>query len=590
MERCVATERSIGVAVALVLMGSGWFVQPVWAIEPETSVRATLDQWEAEDARRPFSWTLERTLEEVESAGKQGAEPSFPWLPGEDASSSRSVGDVTSGWIVGAVPVPESSCLKILPRQRARGLRYGSGPLMELLAAGSRAVCEEGRPGALWVGNVGRFGGGDIPWSVSHNSGRDADLAFLSTDPQGRPVDPPGFLHFGDDGRSLAYGGWYRFDVARNWAVIEALLRHPAAEVQYLFVSNGLRSLLLRHAAETGVHPSVRQRAAAVLRQPGPEIPHNDHLHVRIFCSPDDLASGCVDRGVMHAWRPDPGPPRQQALRRVLLALDHEDPAVRQAGLQRMKLLSAQELSRQVLPLLADPSPWVRREAVRTWAELERTSAARALVSRWDQETDPLVREALLEGLGVAGGSEAIALLMRVARQSTPLEGIAKTGDLRGVAVSALERLQHAPAAPVMAALLDVRDPYLRAQAASSLRMLAVRDVSPLDWGDATLDPERLEESARRWQAWAAGSEGQTRQRWLEDGFALAGYALPAGAHARATVLATAVADPRRWVSANAQRELMRMSGNEPRSLTWSRHDANVYWTRWVRRNPHRFR
>lgn len=560
------------------------------AFEPTGELRAHLDRWEDSSRGAAFEWRLERNLQVAEFSGKQGAQSQLLLLPGEDPTISRSIGHVTTGWIWQAAEVEESDCLKILPRQRARGLRYGSGPMLELIQAGARAVCRDGSPTAFFIGNIGRFGGGDIPWSVSHNSGRDADLVFLVSDPQGQPIDPPSMLEFDDSGRSHLYGGYYRFDVARNWAVVEALLRHPAAEVQYLFISNGLRALLLNYARSINVHPSVYERAAVVLRQPGAEIPHNDHLHLRIYCSAEDLMAGCLERGAVHSWRPDQEAPRELAARRALLALDHQDPEVRRAGLSRMSILSARYLARQAIPLLDDPSPWVRVEAARTWAELAPAQQAGPLVERWEIERDPLVREAILESLAELGGAQATALLMRVASSDARVEAINTTGDLRLVAIAALERLSYAPAAAVFVQHLSSDDHVLRRQAADSLKMLAVRDLAPLEWGAWQLPQEVRERAASRWASWLLGAADQPRPQWLSEGLARAGADMSGAAHARATSLAAVVGDQRRWVSANAQLELMRMSGNRPRSLTWSREDARVYWTRWVRRNPSSFR
>ena len=32
-------------------------------------------------------------------------------------------------------------------------------------------------------------------------------------------------------------------------------------------------------------------------------MPHDDHLHLRIYCAADDRAYGCVDRGPTRWWK-----------------------------------------------------------------------------------------------------------------------------------------------------------------------------------------------------------------------------------------------------------------------------------------------
>jgi penicillin-insensitive murein endopeptidase len=93
------------------------------------------------------------------------------------------------------------------------------------------------------------------------------------------------------------------FDVARNWALVRALLEEPRIEVQYLFINERLKQTLLDYARAHGEEPSLLDRADALLHQPGDSLPHDDHLHVRIFCSNDDRYFGCSDRGPIRWWK-----------------------------------------------------------------------------------------------------------------------------------------------------------------------------------------------------------------------------------------------------------------------------------------------
>src|SRR5262249_46169576 len=137
--------------------------------------------------------------------------------------------------------------------------------------------------------------GGPSAWHKSHQTGRDGDVLFFATGADGGPAPPPSAMaRFGDDG--LASDG-RRFDVARNWLLVRALLDDPAVEVQFLFISTGLRQMLLDHAVALGEPADLVERAAAVLLQPGDAPPHDDHLHVRIYCPASDRTLGCRDRG-----------------------------------------------------------------------------------------------------------------------------------------------------------------------------------------------------------------------------------------------------------------------------------------------------
>ena len=45
------------------------------------------------------------------------------------------------------------------------------------------------------------------------------------------------------------------------------------------------------------------EHAEAILKQPGDTLPHDDHLHLRIYCSPTDRSLGCKDGGPLRWWR-----------------------------------------------------------------------------------------------------------------------------------------------------------------------------------------------------------------------------------------------------------------------------------------------
>jgi penicillin-insensitive murein endopeptidase len=52
--------------------------------------------------------------------------------------------------------------------------------------------------------------------------------------------------------------------------------------------------------------------------QPGDSLPHDDHLHLRIACSPDEIQSGCSGGGPYWEWLPAL-PQETPALDRALL-------------------------------------------------------------------------------------------------------------------------------------------------------------------------------------------------------------------------------------------------------------------------------
>ena len=102
-------------------------------------------------------------------------------------------------------------------------------------------------------------------------------------DTAGRIADSSAMIPIRPDGSS-AWGDQH-FDTARNWVLIEELLRDPSIQVQWIFVAHFIERMLLEHATETGVSETLRERAAAVMKEPSKSSPHKEHFHVRIYCS-----------------------------------------------------------------------------------------------------------------------------------------------------------------------------------------------------------------------------------------------------------------------------------------------------------------
>jgi penicillin-insensitive murein endopeptidase len=182
-------------------------------------------------------------------------------------------------------------------------MRYGTTELVGLVERAASKVAA-GHPGAiLYVGDLGAENGGSEPGHASHESGRDVDFSFYVADPSGRPLDGHPVTRFDRFGVGKAgnRGDTLRFDAGRNWALVEALLGDEEAEVQWIFASDGVKALLLRWAIDHDRDPEMISRAVDVIHQPGDGAPHDDHLHVRIYC-PFSAGEGCVDVGPVWPW------------------------------------------------------------------------------------------------------------------------------------------------------------------------------------------------------------------------------------------------------------------------------------------------
>ena len=230
--------------------------------------------------------------------------------------TSVSVGRSNAGRVRKPARLPTRGATWVVPtRWRERGLRYGVDELVAAVVRVSQEVrARTGRRARLGVADLGPRAGGASPWHRSHQSGRDVDLLFYTRDGRGRPLPPPegDMIRFGADGRPLPPRGedapyddsqWAsrRFDDRRNWALVEGLLSDPTVRVQWIFVSEPLKQRLLRYARRHERPPWVVAYAQQVLHQPGGSPPHDDHFHVRIYCTRADRFHGCTDTGPV--WR-----------------------------------------------------------------------------------------------------------------------------------------------------------------------------------------------------------------------------------------------------------------------------------------------
>ncbi|HMI86396.1 MAG TPA: penicillin-insensitive murein endopeptidase [Polyangiaceae bacterium] len=239
-----------------------------------------------------------------------------------------SVGSPTHGTLSSGAELPTSG-----PGYRwlnPNGHHYGVPRLVEAVA-GAAAEVERQRPGGapLMIGDLSRRAGGRIPRHASHRSGRDVDLLFYAETPAGEPVTNPGFLKFGPDGLALVPnergGGRYiRLDLAREWLLIKSLLGAPEANVQWMFVSLPLEALITDYARARGEDPELVWHAETVMLQPRDSLPHDDHLHLRTACTPDEAVMGCEGGGPYWPWLPAlptaPPPETDEALAVTLLS------------------------------------------------------------------------------------------------------------------------------------------------------------------------------------------------------------------------------------------------------------------------------
>ncbi len=610
-------------------------VRPALTVRPDQPSDTTSNTLDGDAP--PFEGSLPSVIEPV------WIEPYHPFLDDEPHDVSVSIGTTTEGYLVNAriLPLPGKT-YDILPRQRERGLNYGTDEMIDLLVHASGVLWRlHGR--RLWLGNIGRRGGGDIPWSVSHNTGRDADIAFCYTNPQGHPVDPPDLLQVDKNGRSTSHNGYYRFDPARTWTLVRALLTVNKAQIQYLFIASPLKKMLLDHARKKGEPGHLVARADKILVQPSHASPHDDHLHLRIFCSLKDVLGGCVNGGTVHNGT---NLHKAALAERIQLVANNKlrspTPEIRARSIERLVLLGANNRLPDILARLNDDEPRVRAAASTAIGQIGNASHAHDLMARFDHEADPSAKVAFLDALQTIGGGQTGDFLARViadpaydhmysgplpasivasytrpppkvvlAPEEIPEEevGIApalllsvKEPKFSGFELSAISRglsvrlaaIEAAadsdrpePVRPLIGALLH-EDPVVRGRAARALSRLTNHTIG-FAWDDPSLTPEALEAAVEPWHRWIERHGNQDRNAWLAAGFLNAGYDIPAIDRRHIWELVRAITDDDH-LSFNAQRALMAIANHPTQSLLWRRSDATWHWVRFFSRRRGQFR
>lgn len=223
----------------------------------------------------------------------------FAERPGYAASE----GSAQEGRLVDGFEVPlEGPNHRFLKRSAKRGTQHATLEVAVLLWRSAQHVARATPGPPLIIGDCSLKHGGAVERHQSHRSGRDVDLLFYVTDANGQPTESTGFMPFDGKGKCSRKGCDLRLDRERNWSLLRTLIASRRPAVQYIFISNPIKALLLEWAQTRGEHPEILRRARLMMRQPSDSAAHDDHMHVRTFCSASDLAAGCIDGGIRWRW------------------------------------------------------------------------------------------------------------------------------------------------------------------------------------------------------------------------------------------------------------------------------------------------
>ncbi len=246
---------------------------------------------------------------ESESASESESQSTVVSFVDANPSTSTSIGGPNEGRLTGGVPLPRRAPgLERNPRRPNHDAYYGTYELVRSLVDGAAIVRRDLPGGTLTINDIGLREGGTIAHHGSHRAGRDVDVLFYMLDPEGQPRASMA-VPIEIDGSGTDYGDLVdpaddvpmQIDIARTWRLVQALVEDDDALVQRIFVVEHVRTMLLAEAARVHAPRAAIRRFEEVSCQPG--YPHDDHLHVRYFCTNEDLGLGCEDAPPIYPWR-----------------------------------------------------------------------------------------------------------------------------------------------------------------------------------------------------------------------------------------------------------------------------------------------
>ena len=177
-----------------------------------------------------------------------------------------SLGNPSAGLLLNGVQATKSDLLDPV----SPGAAWGTEETLSYLERALRKVHEEiADTPPLPLGDISVEKGGPISPHVSHQAGRDVDIAYF----------------YRKDSRWYRRGNAQNLDLARNWAFVRALVSET--DVELILIDNSIQGLLREHALSIGEDPVW---VDSIFRGGGGMRPlirhargHATHVHVRFF-------------------------------------------------------------------------------------------------------------------------------------------------------------------------------------------------------------------------------------------------------------------------------------------------------------------
>ncbi|MCL2324969.1 MAG: penicillin-insensitive murein endopeptidase [Proteobacteria bacterium] len=186
-------------------------------------------------------------------------------------------GLANNGSLVGGIQLPAGSGYIVRNPKRSYGTALTVGIIMDAMADYARKYPKGPR---YTVGDLSAEKGGRLVPHLSHQSGRDVDISYISK----HNKENAGFARMNAS----------NFDAEKNWHLLEYFIK--TGKVQYIFVDYDLQKLLYEQAKKQGYtdsqlkgimqYPNGRKSYHAIIRH---AKGHADHSHVRFVCAGTDV-------------------------------------------------------------------------------------------------------------------------------------------------------------------------------------------------------------------------------------------------------------------------------------------------------------
>ena len=432
--------------------------------------------------------------------------------PARHVDGAVSIGTTSEGALRNATQLPlESETHYVLSQHVARDTHWATDELVRALVQASESVHRQ-HGGRTGIGNMSGPGGGDIRWSRSHNNGRDADVAFFVLDADDEHVEVP-TLYTARANGVIRGQPELSFDLARGWTFVESLLSNDDAQVQWIFIYDPLKQALLEHARTNDADPEVIALASDILHQPGDSAPHDDHFHIRLFCSRADRLEGCTNWGPewqhAHLWTGAVDARVEELLR----GLGDPSPDRARECLDRLQALNGEAVAYELARALPHVDPMMQLAIMDRLAEFDLQGVTGPVIALLESSAIAEVRVQAAWLLGyLADAQSAGPLAAIVARGGEPLT------DGRSLKEAAAHALRN-----VFESII-VEDLVTGITDAEPAALAGISNVLARATGVAIAPTLSAADAGVFWEDWLAENRDRTQGEWYFDAFAALGY------------------------------------------------------------------